>query len=145
MEPYKIVGDIQVMVWCGIWGTRVIGPIFIEQNPNAQRYLEMLQGVVFSSVLNEDGSFPSYFRQDGAPPHYGTIVRQWLDGQFPGHQIGRHGSVELPPRSPDLTPLDFYLWGHLKQLVHAEKIRNRHHLQQCTEEVCASISVEILL
>lgn len=105
----------------------------------------MLQEVVFPSVLNEDGSFPCYFQQDGAPPHYGTVVRQWLDGQFPGHWIGRRGSVEWPPRSPDLTPLDFYLWGHLKQLVYAEKIRNRHHLQQRIEEACASISAEILL
>lgn len=32
--------------------------------------------------------------------------------------IGRGGSVELPPRSPDLTSLDFYLWCHLKDLVY---------------------------
>ena len=23
----------------------------------------------------------------------------------------------MPPKSPDLTPLDFYLWGHMKSLV----------------------------
>jgi hypothetical protein len=26
-------------------------------------------------------------------------------------------NVEYPPRSPDLTPLDFFLWGALKNAV----------------------------
>jgi hypothetical protein len=29
-----------------------------------------------------------------------------------------------PPRSPDLNPLDFYLWGHLKTLVYAAPVDN---------------------
>jgi hypothetical protein len=40
-----------------------------------------------------------------------TTVRSYLDETLPGQRIGRRGSVEYPPRSPDLTPLDFYLWG----------------------------------
>jgi hypothetical protein len=23
-----------------------------------------------------------------------------------------------PPRSPDITPLDFFLWGHIKALIY---------------------------
>jgi hypothetical protein len=33
--------------------------------------------------------------------------------------MGRCGPTAWPPRSPDLNPLDFYLWGHLKTLVNA--------------------------
>ena len=84
MEPSKVVGDVNIMVCYGRWGTRVIGPVFIDQNLNAQGYVDMLQDVVFPLVLNADGSFPSYFKQDGAPPHYGAVVRQWLDDLFPG-------------------------------------------------------------
>ena len=36
---------------------------------------------------------------------------------FPGKWIGRGGPVPWPARSPDLTPLDFFLWGHAKSLV----------------------------
>lgn len=32
--------------------------------------------------------------------------------------IGRGGPVQWPPRSPDLTPLDFFLWGRIKELVY---------------------------
>jgi hypothetical protein len=32
-------------------------------------------------------------------------------------------TVEWPPHFPNLTPLDFCLWGHLKAKVHAVKVR----------------------
>ncbi|CAD0200597.1 unnamed protein product [Chrysodeixis includens] len=39
---------------------------------------------------------------------------------FTGQQwIGRFGPVRWPPRSPDLTPMDFFLWGFVKGEVHA--------------------------
>ncbi|XP_056413945.1 membrane cofactor protein-like isoform X7 [Hyla sarda] len=68
------------------------------------------------------GTFPECIQQDGAPPHYGCQVRAFLDEQFPGKWIGHRGPVEWPPRSPDLTTLDFHLWGHLKAIVYAVKI-----------------------
>ena len=54
------------------------------------------------------------FQLDGAPPHWGLDVRASLNEQFPGRWIGRDGPTPWPPRSPDLTPLDFFLWGYVK-------------------------------
>ena len=34
-------------------------------------------------------------------------------------RIGQGGPVPWPARSPDLNPLDFWLWGHLKAMVYA--------------------------
>ena len=53
-----------------------------------------------------------YFQQDWAPPHYHCDVTSFLNERFPNGWIGRRGFVEYPPRSPDLTPLDFFLWGY---------------------------------
>ena len=37
--------------------------------------------------------------------------------------IGRRGSLcEFPPRSLDLTPCDYFLWGYLRELVYSEPI-----------------------
>lgn len=36
---------------------------------------------------------------------------------FPGKWIGTHSSIPWPPRSPDLTCLDYFLWGYLKNKV----------------------------
>ena len=41
------------------------------------------------------------FQQDGAPPHYETEVRKWLNEKFPGKWIGRRGAIEWAPRSLD--------------------------------------------
>ncbi|GBN98620.1 hypothetical protein AVEN_272953-1 [Araneus ventricosus] len=59
-------------------------------------------------------------QQDGAPPHYGNIVREFLDATFPQRWIGRGAAMAWPPRSPDITPLDFYVWGYVKQHVYSE-------------------------
>jgi hypothetical protein len=31
--------------------------------------------------------------------------------------VGRGGPIPWPPRSPDITPLDFFLWGYVKDIV----------------------------
>jgi len=52
------------------------------------------------------------FMQDGAPlPHFSCFVTDVLNERFPDGWIGRGGPIPWPPRSPDLSPLDFFLWG----------------------------------
>ena len=67
--------------------------------------------------------------QDGAPPHFSCFVTDILNERFPDAWIGRGGPIPWPPRSPDLSPLDFFLWGYIKNIVYAEKIRNIQQLQ----------------
>ena len=54
--------------------------------------------------------------QDGAPPHYSCFVTDVLNESFPDAWIGRNGPIPLPPRSPDLSTLVFFLWGTLGTL-----------------------------
>jgi len=56
--------------------------------------------------------------------HFSLITRQYLNDHFPGKWIGRNGPVEWPPRSPDLNPIDFYLWGHVKSEVFSTPVTN---------------------
>jgi len=59
-----------------------------------------------------------WFQHDGAPAHFAVQVREDLAQRFGHRWIARGGAVSWPPRSPDLTPLDFFLWGHVKSLVY---------------------------
>jgi hypothetical protein len=45
-----------------------------------------------------------------------------LNRHFPGRWIGRGGPITWPPRSPDITPLDFLLWGFVKDRVYATPV-----------------------
>ena len=67
-------------------------------------------------------------------------VRRWLDRHYPGHWFDCRGPMEWPPRSPDLTALNFYLWGHLKAMVYRVKIQNMGHLKVCIRGGCARMS-----
>ena len=51
-----------------------------------------------------------FFQLDGAPPHWGIKVCEFLDKKFPARWIGRGGPIAWPPRSPDIT-LGFFLVG----------------------------------
>jgi hypothetical protein len=44
-------------------------------------------------------------------------VIQHLNDTFLNQWIGCGSTINWPPRSPDLTPLDFCLWGWLKSEV----------------------------
>jgi hypothetical protein len=62
------------------------------------------------------------FQHDGVPAHYSCLVTHHLNQTFPKQSIGRGGHVQWTPRSPDLTPLDFCLWGWMKSEVYKEKV-----------------------
>jgi hypothetical protein len=61
-------------------------------------------------------------QQDSAPPQWGRIVRDYLDATFLNRWLGRDGPLARPPQSPDIIPLDFFLWGYVKDKVYATKV-----------------------
>ena len=62
-----------------------------------------------------------YFLHDGAPSHYSRHVMQHLNDSFPNRWISRGSTINWPPRSPDITQLDFCLWGWMKSEVYSKK------------------------
>ena len=60
-----------------------------------------------------------YFQQDGATCHTRNETIALLREKFPDRVISRRGDNNWPPRSCDLTPCDFFLWGHVKDKVYA--------------------------
>jgi hypothetical protein len=58
-----------------------------------------------------------WFMQDIAPAHFSRIARKFLNNNYTNTWISRRGPIAWPARSPDLNPLDFYLWGYLKTIV----------------------------
>lgn len=85
-----------------------------------------------------------YFQQDGASVHYSVLVRNYLNNEFPERWIGRGGPIKWPARSPDLTPLDFFLWGYLKDEVFRTPPADLIELQDRIVQKCASITTDTL-
>ncbi|GFS87463.1 hypothetical protein TNCV_207781 [Trichonephila clavipes] len=58
--------------------------------------------------------------------------------------ISRFGPVNWPPRSCDLTPLDYFLWGYVKSLVYADKPQTLDHLEDNIRRVIADMRPQML-
>ena len=112
----------KINVFCAISRKKVYGPFFFEENTvTGNTYLNMLQTWLFPQLQVDSDEF--VFQQDGAPPHWKLEVRRYLNGELPQRWIGRKGNDDLaihpwPPRSPDLTVCDFFLWGYIKDKVY---------------------------
>ena len=74
------------------------------------------------------------FMHDGASSRFSRVARQFLNQHFANKWISRGGSIAWPARSPDLNPLDFHLWGHLKSIVHPTSIENAEILRNRMEQ-----------
>ncbi|GFT12549.1 uncharacterized protein TNCV_5093471 [Trichonephila clavipes] len=104
----------KLTVWCALWAGGIIGPYFFK---------------------NDEG-------------HNVTVnARATIDllkDTFGDRLISRFGPVNWPPRSCDLTPLDYFLWGYVKSLVYADKPQTLDHLEDNIRRVIADIRPQML-
>jgi len=119
-----------VNIWCGIINNQLVGPFILEGPLTGEIYLRFLQEEL--SLLMENiplrNRVQMWLQHDGAPPHFSRQVTAFLNNSYHDRWIGRGGPVSWPPRSPDLTPLDYFLWGHMKSMVYAKQSHNRDEL-----------------
>lgn len=131
-------------VWCAVFNGQIIGPHFFETN---------LNGVMYNAFLNEEflellRPIPinvqreMWFMQDGCPAHYAIDVRQTLTAMFGDKWIARGGPIPWPARSPDLTVMDFYLWGRLKDMVYGTAPTTRDEMKERIRLACRQINEE---
>ncbi|XP_048000282.1 uncharacterized protein LOC125237332 [Leguminivora glycinivorella] len=82
------------------------------------------QGERYYNNLPEEIRNATWFQLDGAPAHSTVAIREKLSELFGDRWIGRFGPKRWPPRSPDLTCLDFFLWGAIKNDVYSAEVDN---------------------
>jgi len=140
----KAVNLPGVNVWCGLSARGLMGPFFFEGTVTGEAYLEMLCSSILPAVRARYENSEVFYQQDGAPPNYHRDVLAFLDENLQGHWIGRRGTLEFPPRSPDLTLLDFYLWGTLKDVLFRMKPAMLGDLRAEIRVACAAIPIDTL-
>ena len=111
----KPLHDAKVLVWCAITSRKVYGPYFFEESVNQHNYLHMLKTFFWPKHYRLKDAKKYYFQQDGATPHTANLVQDYLKDKFGDQFIGKK---QWPPRSPDLNPCDYFLWGYLKSKVY---------------------------
>ena len=58
--------------------------------------------------------------------------------------IKRDGPIPWAPRSPNITPLDFFLWDYVEDIVYRTKVRDINDLQHRIIEAIDTVTVDKL-
>ena len=111
----------------------------VKETLNTARYLKIFNE--FVDQLDDDELRNDYFQQDGATCHTSnesmTEIESFIDDRIISKAL-------WPPRSPDLSPPDFFLWGALKGKAYANKPRTMQELENNIRREIAAISEDVL-
>ncbi|GFT26758.1 transposable element Tc3 transposase [Trichonephila clavipes] len=139
----------KLTVWCALWAGGIIGPYFFKNDEghnvtvNGDRYRAMITNFFIPELSNHDVQ-ELWFQQDGATCHTARAPIDLLKDTFGDRLISRFGPVYWPPRSCDLTSLEYFLWGYVKSVVYADKSQALDHLEDSIRRVIADIRPQML-
>ncbi|GFT88613.1 putative transposable element [Trichonephila clavipes] len=138
----------KLTVWCALWAGGIIGPYFKNDEGhnvtvNGDRYRAIITNFLIPELNNPDVQ-ELWFQQEGATCHTARATIDLLKYTFGDRLISRFGPVNRPPRSCDLTPLDYFLWGYVKSLVYADKPQTLDHLEDNISRIIADIRPQML-
>jgi len=130
-------------VWAEIMGTNILGLIILPEILNGASYKNFLAENTpdFLEEIPLAERNKIIFQQDSAGPHNAT---DYLNKQFPGCWMGRYGPIPWPAKSPDLNPLDFFLWGHCKEVIYRKSPEDLEDLNDKLHYAIWSIDNDIL-
>ena len=98
---------------------------------------------LFTKIEEEDiGNI--WFQQDGATWHTGEATLDILRPVFEDRIISRRADVVWPARSCDLKPLDYYLWGTVKDKCYADKLETIDALKDNIREAIGEIQLHTI-
>jgi len=136
-EPLQ---DQKIGVWCAMSGTRIIGPIFLNRTVNTEVYMNIFEE--FCAQLTEEERKSFFFQQDGATCHTSRVSLRRVHDVFSEERTV--SKTLWPPRSPDLTTCDYFLWGHLESTAYESNPHTIQELKDNTSHAVAAIKITML-
>ncbi|GFX74524.1 uncharacterized protein TNCV_3214111 [Trichonephila clavipes] len=103
----------KLTVWCALWAGGINVPYFFKNDEghnvtvNGDRYRAMITNFFIPELNNHDVQ-QLWLEQDGATCHTARATIDLLKDTFGDRLISRFGPVNWPPKSCDLTPLDYF-------------------------------------
>lgn len=123
----------------------IVGPIFVDDK-------KTIDGKVYNRILRqaipeakEKGMVDGFTRQqDKAPPHIHenlAHIHEHYDGRViaKGYPAKSTKGTDWPPYSPDLSPMDYFLWGRVKDKVYKYKPKDLSELKDKIRDTMESI------
>ena len=136
--------------WVALRAQGVIGPFWFcnedgaTETVTADRYMNVLTRFwrALGRFCGHEARGQQWFMQDGAAPHTARRILTWLTDHFEGRAISRFTEKTWASHSPDLNPLDFFLWGHLKDQMSGEQFQTLNDLKSLVERLIRAVTPE---
>ena len=110
---------------------------------NGDRYRALLNEFLFTKI-EEKGIGNISFQQDGITCHTAEATFDVLRPDFEDRIISRRAEVVWPHRNCDLTLLDYYLWGAVKDKCYADKPKTIDALKDNIREAIGEIRLHTI-
>jgi len=107
---------------------------------NTEVYLDVLEHVVLPWIKNTIGDRPFVWQQDSAPCHTSRRSQKWISEHF----CDFTPPDVWPPNSPDLNPMDFYVWGAVERDTNRTACKSRDDLINRIKVVFTSLPKEVV-
>lgn len=104
----------------GLFDDWIVGSCFFDGNLTGKRYVEILRDVVgqFACHLPLQDLRRTWFQHHGVSLHFSAPARDRLSENFPDRWTGWSRTIFGPPRSPDLTTIDCFLWEYVSSQLY---------------------------
>ena len=130
---------IKVTIWAAISSDGKVLFEVLEGRQIAESYLSLLKR---NDQMMDLGN--SFFQQDGAPIHIANNVVKYLKSNFNHHWIGKEsGEKEWPPRSPDLSPLDYFFWSYVQSQLLSYDLETKADLRNALKREISRVPPEM--
>lgn len=133
----------KVMVWGGVSRKGKLPLLFIESNVkiNTEYYIErVLKNHLLPHVSKLYEDQPYCFQQDSAPAHKAKKTQAWCAENLPDFIT----TDEWPASSPDLNPLDFFVWGYMLQQIKSTKGLNLEQFKKLLIDIWEQIPQDMV-
>lgn len=128
----------------GLVGTDgfTIPPVWFKKSMDGNDYRHMLEETVIPALNAHYGRNKWVLQQDGAPSHTSIATQAFLT-----EKLGSRGfwpKQFWPPSSPNLNPLDYFVWTHVEEKACATAHPNITAMKQAVNEIWARMDADIL-
>ena len=142
LVPCKKAHQAKVIAWVGIVNGRVLPVYWFEGSPTSNKYLIMLETMVWPAIRAKATRDQHWFKQGRASPHCTASVLDFLKSKFGDKIISRETEHFWPPYSPDLNPLDFSFWSQAMAHVYRCKPDTLENLKEGVDNFAVNFDPE---
>lgn len=135
-------GQTQIMIVYAMCMKGKFNPIVMPKNVTLNQvvFRDTILPQIIDQAIKIYGHKKFWLHFDSAPAHTAKLTQKYLQD----NGINYFTKEQWPPNSPDISPNDYFLFGHLKTQTRKRSATSRDELLKITKRVLSNIPQEMI-